>query len=129
MYTTDTGSAPPKHDPPVAMEPYDLGKEGDLGALNNAQQWSTNKLKAETRINNERYLREHPEINHMISAFLRDLLLKKPDDPREHFKDFFTHPDLRKRIDELKNEYAKKHHEDAVARSLASEEFNYDDST
>lgn len=45
MDPIDVGSAKPKHDPPVAMEPYDLGGPGDLGALSNEQQWHTNILK------------------------------------------------------------------------------------
>ncbi|CAH8507418.1 unnamed protein product [Schistosoma turkestanicum] len=81
----DVGSAPPKHDPPAGMEPYDLPRERDLGALSNAQQAATNKLKTETRLNNELYLRKHPEIKYMITAFLRDILTKQPEDAREHF--------------------------------------------
>ncbi|TPP63118.1 RIIa domain-containing protein 1 [Fasciola gigantica] len=128
MNPIDTGSAKPQHDPPIAMEPYDLGRAGDLGALSNEQQWHTNILKTRTRINNERYLRNHPEINHMISAFLRDLLLKQPKDPRQHFTDFFTHPDLITRIEEVKEEYEQQHHDDMVVRKLAGEScFNDND--
>ncbi|CAH8867871.1 unnamed protein product [Trichobilharzia szidati] len=64
------GSAPPKHDPPASMEPYDLGRDGDLGALSNAQQGATNKLKTQTRLSNEQYFRQHPEVKYMVTAFL-----------------------------------------------------------
>ncbi|KAF7258639.1 hypothetical protein EG68_03921 [Paragonimus skrjabini miyazakii] len=127
MSIVDTGSAPPNHDPPISMEPYDLAKSGDLGALNNHQQAATNKLKTETRLNNELYLRRHPEIRYMISAFLRDLLLKKPEDARKHFTDFFTHPDLLKRMDEQKEEYQRQHEDDVTARMLADEDFDEDE--
>ncbi|KAA0190037.1 RIIa domain-containing protein 1 [Fasciolopsis buskii] len=122
MDPIDVGSAKPKHDPPVAMEPYDLGGPGDLGALSNEQQWHTNILKTQTRLSNERYLRQHPEVNYMISAFLKDLLLKQPSDPRQHFTDFFTHPDLLTRIEEVKDEFEQQHHDDTVVRSLAGED-------
>ncbi|CAH8851726.1 unnamed protein product [Trichobilharzia szidati] len=79
------GSAPPKHDPPASMEPYDLGRDGDLGALSNAQQGATNKLKTQTRLSNEQYLRQHPEVKYMVTAFLRDILTKQPENAREHF--------------------------------------------
>ncbi|VDP67324.1 unnamed protein product [Echinostoma caproni] len=116
MDTADTGSAQPKHDPPIAMEPYDLGKAEDLGALSNEQQWHTNNLKTQTRINNERYMRNHPEIHHMISAFLSELN-----------SDFFTHPDLLKRVEDMKEEYMKQHREDMVVRGLAGEDIFGDD--
>ncbi|KAH8878458.1 RIIa domain-containing protein 1 [Schistosoma japonicum] len=112
----DPGSAPPKHDPPAGMEPYDLARDGDLGALSNAQQAATNKLKTQTRINNEQYLRRHPEVKYMITAFL------------SYFLDFFTSPNLVSNIEAIKDEYMKQYHDDQVMRSLAKEEphpFNY----
>nr|CAH8851468.1 unnamed protein product [Trichobilharzia regenti] len=109
------GSAPPKHDPPASMEPYDLGRDGDLGALSNAQQGATNKLKTQTRLSNEQYLRQHPEVKYMVTAFLRDILTKQPENAREHFagkwikktyifrlfhqpRPFKKHQDSRKRV-------------------------------
>ena len=35
----------PKHNAPHGMEPYDLAKEGDLGALSPDQQEKLNKFK------------------------------------------------------------------------------------
>ncbi|VDO90678.1 unnamed protein product [Schistosoma mattheei] len=118
----DPGSYRPNHDPPAGMEPYDLPREGDLGALSNAQQGATNKLKAQTRLNNEHYLRKHPEIKYMITAFLRDILTKQPEDAREHFVDFFTSPNLESNIENIKKEFTDQYHDDQVIRSLAQEE-------
>ncbi|CAH8851723.1 unnamed protein product [Trichobilharzia szidati] len=118
------GSAPPKHDPPASMEPYDLGRDGDLGALSNAQQGATNKLKTQTRLSNEQYLRQHPEVKYMVTAFLRDILTKQPENAREHFADFFTSPDLLKNIKTVEKEYAEMYHDDSVIRSLAKEELD-----
>ncbi|OON22384.1 hypothetical protein X801_01715 [Opisthorchis viverrini] len=109
MAAVDTGSAPPKHDPPLTMEAYDLGGPGKLGALKNHQQAATNRLKTETRINNEKYLREHPEIQFMISAFLRS--------------------DLRDQILELEREYSQKMEDNATLRLLAGEDCNEADGT
>ncbi|KAK6326446.1 hypothetical protein J4Q44_G00020910 [Coregonus suidteri] len=50
--------------------------------------------KIETRINNEKYLREHPEVEALISDFLRDVFLKRPTDIREFAADYFTDPNL-----------------------------------
>jgi hypothetical protein len=38
----------PKHNAPEGMEPYDLGGEGDLGALSAKQQDDLNKFKVRT---------------------------------------------------------------------------------
>ncbi|CAH8851761.1 unnamed protein product [Trichobilharzia szidati] len=101
------GSAPPKHDPPASMGPYDLGRDGELGALSNAQQGVTNKLKTQTRLSNEQYFRQHPEVKYMVTAFLRDILTKQPENAGEHFagkwikkytfSHFFTSLDLLKK--------------------------------
>ncbi|CAB1334212.1 unnamed protein product, partial [Coregonus sp. 'balchen'] len=58
-----------------------------------------------TRINNEKYLREHLEVEALISDFLsclgtcflffyRDVFLKRPTDIREFAADYFTNPNL-----------------------------------
>nr|CAH8851459.1 unnamed protein product [Trichobilharzia regenti] len=112
------GSAPPKHDPPASMEPYDLGRDGDLGALSNAQQGATNKLKTQTRLSNEQYLRQHPEVKYMVTAFLRDILTKQPENAREHFAD------LLKNIKTVEKEYSEMYHDDGVIRSLAKEDLD-----
>ncbi|CAH8484755.1 unnamed protein product [Dicrocoelium dendriticum] len=104
------------------MEPYDLGGPGDLGALNNRQQAETNRLKTETRLNNEKYMRRHPEIRYIISAFLRDLLLTKPEDPRKHFTDFFSRPDLSDCIEKAREVDQQRQQDDKMARDLACEE-------
>jgi hypothetical protein len=36
------------------------------------------------RIENERYLREHPEISLLVQDFLKQSFLEKPDDVREY---------------------------------------------
>ena len=43
----------PNHKPPHGMEPYDLGREGDLGALSKEQQQKLNDFKVKTQNRNE----------------------------------------------------------------------------
>lgn len=47
-----------------------------------------------TRIDNENYLRSHPEIELLIGDFLRDVLLKRPVDIRKFAAEHFTNPML-----------------------------------
>ncbi|XP_031644157.1 RIIa domain-containing protein 1 isoform X2 [Oncorhynchus kisutch] len=60
----------------------------DFGALSIEQQQQLRQFKINTRINNEKYLREHPETEALISDFLR------PTDIREYAADYFTDPNL-----------------------------------
>lgn len=74
------------------------GKDGlaklDVGVLSAEQQEKLRQFKIKTRINNEKYLRSHPEVEVLIGDFLRDVLLKKPTDIREFAADHFTNPNL-----------------------------------
>lgn len=47
------------------------------------------------RIENERYLRAHPELQTMLSSFMASVLRDRPDDVVKHAVAFFhTHPQL-----------------------------------
>jgi hypothetical protein len=41
------------------------------------------------RLNNEKYLRDHPELNDLISVFLFKVLEEKPDDILKYAGKFF----------------------------------------
>ncbi|KAK3759766.1 hypothetical protein RRG08_041724 [Elysia crispata] len=84
----------PKHAPPHGMEKYDLGGKDDLGALSLAQQADLNQFKMKTRIGNEKYLRDHPEVECLVAGFLGDVLTKRPDSVREFAAEYFTNPSL-----------------------------------
>ncbi|XP_041649936.1 RIIa domain-containing protein 1 [Cheilinus undulatus] len=66
----------------------------EVGVLSAEQQEKLRQFKVRTRIDNERYLRSHPEVEVLIGEFLRDLLLKRPADIREFAADHFTNPNL-----------------------------------
>ncbi|KAI3360495.1 hypothetical protein L3Q82_002382 [Scortum barcoo] len=55
----------------------------DVGVLSAEQQEKLRQFKIKTRINNEKYLRSHPEVEVLIGDFLSDVLLKRPADIRE----------------------------------------------
>ncbi|KAI8793109.1 RIIa domain-containing protein 1 [Biomphalaria glabrata] len=89
----------PKHGPPHGMEKHDLGGVNDLGALSQAQQADLNQFKIKTRIGNEKYLREHPEVECLIAGFLSDVLMKRPESIREFAAEYFTNPTLPDKVE------------------------------
>ena len=48
-----------------------------------------NTKKIYFRLNNEKYLRDHPELNQLISVFLFKVLEEKPDNILEYAGKFF----------------------------------------
>uniref|UniRef100_A0AAY4B575 RIIa domain-containing protein 1 n=1 Tax=Denticeps clupeoides TaxID=299321 RepID=A0AAY4B575_9TELE len=52
----------------------------DRSVLSREQQEELRHFKVQTRIANEKYLREHPEVDVLLSDFLRDVFLKRPSD-------------------------------------------------
>ncbi|CAL8360841.1 unnamed protein product [Arctogadus glacialis] len=80
--------------------------EPDRGALSSEQEEKLRQFKIKTRIDNEKYLRSHPEIDKLMSGFLREVLLKRPPDIREFAAEHFNN-DLCETLD-LKSEEAVK---------------------
>ncbi|KAJ8290028.1 hypothetical protein GJAV_G00007920 [Gymnothorax javanicus] len=68
----------------------------DIGALSPKQQETLHQFKINTRIANEKYLRSHPEVDVLLSDFLREAFLKRPADIRLFAADHFTDPNLAK---------------------------------
>lgn len=66
----------------------------DVGVLSTEQQEKLRQFKIQTRIDNEKYLRAHPEVDALMADFLRDVLLKRPADIHGFAADHFTKPDL-----------------------------------
>ncbi len=60
------------------------------GGLTAEQQHSLNEKKVSIRLNNERYLRDHPELRTMTSKFMASVLEAKPDDVVQFAAKFFT---------------------------------------
>lgn len=58
------------------MNPHDIAGTKDLVEVQNDE---LNIKKVYFRLNNEKYLREHPELNQLISVFLFKVLEEKPD--------------------------------------------------
>ncbi|XP_061080608.1 RIIa domain-containing protein 1 [Conger conger] len=70
----------------------------DIGALSPEQQEKLRQFKINTRIANEKYLRSHPEVEVLLSDFLREVFFKRPADIREFAANHFTDPNLVKKI-------------------------------
>ncbi|KAL3980734.1 RUN and SH3 domain-containing protein 1 [Sarotherodon galilaeus] len=70
----------------------------DVSVLNAEQQEKLRQFKIKTRIDNERYLRSHPEVDVLIGDFLRDVLHKRPADIRGFAADHFSNPNLQETI-------------------------------
>lgn len=63
-----------------------MSKKPETAAL--AQRDQLDKL----RIENERYMRAHPELNEAVQEFVYAVLKRKPEDVRAFAIDFFTKP-------------------------------------
>lgn len=67
--------------------------------LTKAQNSLLDEKKVKYRVNNEEYLRKHPELQNMISVFLFKVLEEKPKDILNYAGKYFDQPDLAKIID------------------------------
>ncbi|XP_054849731.1 RIIa domain-containing protein 1 [Eublepharis macularius] len=70
----------------------------DFGALNGGQRMKLLNFKINTKIDNEKYLRSHKEVALLLSGFLREVLLQRPEKIQEFAADYFTNPELPKKI-------------------------------
>lgn len=52
----------------------------------------TRKEIDQMRIENERYMKSHPELNDAVQEFVLAVLKKKPENVRDFAIDFFTKP-------------------------------------
>uniref|UniRef100_A0A671SSG7 RIIa domain-containing protein 1 n=1 Tax=Sinocyclocheilus anshuiensis TaxID=1608454 RepID=A0A671SSG7_9TELE len=73
----------------------------DLGALSLEQQEKLHQFKVKTRIANEKYLRSHPEVEMLLSDFLRSVFVSLSN--ISFFPDHFSDPGLPKKIQEQIN--------------------------
>lgn len=69
-----------------------------VDGLAKAQVRLLDKKKVQYRVNNEIYLRKHPELQNMISVFLFKVLEEKPKDILAYAGKYFDQPDLEKLI-------------------------------
>ena len=67
--------------------------------LTKAQNKMLDAKKVQYRVNNETYLRNHPELQNMISVFLFKVLEEKPKDILSYAGKYFDQPDLQKIIE------------------------------
>ncbi|XP_014680171.1 PREDICTED: RIIa domain-containing protein 1-like [Priapulus caudatus] len=82
----------------------------DDGALNTQQKAKLKEFKVQTRLENEKYLSDHPEVEGMLANFLGEVLLKRPEDIRTFAADYFTNQDLPKIVKEHLQQKHAGHH-------------------
>mmetsp|Transcript_26116 Transcript_26116/g.69516 ORF Transcript_26116/g.69516 Transcript_26116/m.69516 type:complete len:81 (-) Transcript_26116:370-612(-) len=64
-----------------------------MDVLTTQQQDRLNQAKARMRIENEEYLRQHPELQTFISMFMSKVLDEQPDDVLTFACEFFSNPE------------------------------------
>ncbi|XP_030055450.1 RIIa domain-containing protein 1 [Microcaecilia unicolor] len=72
----------------------------DREALNRDQGEKLRELQIKSRVENEKYLRSHPEVELLLTGFIREVLLKRPQNICEFAADHFTDPELPEKIQE-----------------------------
>jgi hypothetical protein len=63
--------------------------------LTKEHQEKLDKVKVDTAVANEKYLRDHPEIARLIEVFIRVLLVERPDDAVKFTAEFFCRDNLK----------------------------------
>ena len=67
----------------------------DARALSEQQQLLLNDVKIKKRLQNESYLRQHPELVAILKGFMKQILLEQPDNVEKFAGSFFTDSQLR----------------------------------
>ncbi|XP_065909802.1 RIIa domain-containing protein 1-like [Dysidea avara] len=78
--------------------------KNDERALTKEQQDKLNQQKIDIRIENERYLRSHPEISALIGGFVSEVVLQQPKDIREFAAEYFNDPALADKVRTIQHE-------------------------
>ncbi len=60
----------------------------------------------DVRIANEKYLRDHPEVEMVIAEVTRQVLMRRPDEPVAYAEDLLATADLKKMLEDLKQQKA-----------------------
>eukprot|EP00041_Stephanoeca_diplocostata_P028012 m.782290 g.782290 ORF g.782290 m.782290 type:complete len:106 (+) comp23290_c0_seq7:47-364(+) len=76
----------------IDPHPFEMSSSNKTEApiLSTEQQKKLDDAKIQARIDDEKYLRSHPEIKLMMSAFTKEVLRHQPDDIKGFAKNFFT---------------------------------------
>ncbi|XP_013783026.1 RIIa domain-containing protein 1-like [Limulus polyphemus] len=72
--------------------------------LNDAQKTELEELKIQKKIENEKYLRDHPEVRLIISRFLKEVFQKEPSNIPQFAAELFGSETFKADIDKLLEE-------------------------
>ena len=67
--------------------------------LTKEQQEKLDKVKVDTAVGNEKYLRDHAEVAQLIEVFIRVLLEQRPENAVKFTADFFCQENLKDLVD------------------------------
>ncbi|KNC51140.1 uncharacterized protein AMSG_06491 [Thecamonas trahens ATCC 50062] len=81
----------------AAAEPSGMAPNGVLTA---AQQSKLDEDLIQVRLENERYLRKHPELHAMLDVFSQRVLRERPSDLSSFAASFFSDPDLQSVVED-----------------------------
>ncbi|KAJ3023313.1 RIIa domain-containing protein 1 [Thoreauomyces humboldtii] len=69
-----------------------------------AMQQKLNIDRIQIRVENELYLREHPEIRQILDFFVNEVLVQQPEDLQEFAAGLFSDPNLRPKVEKHTSE-------------------------
>ncbi|XP_076356106.1 RIIa domain-containing protein 1-like [Tachypleus tridentatus] len=72
--------------------------------LNNTQKTEVEELKIQKKMDNEKYLQDHPEVRLIISRFLREVFEKQPSNIPQFAADLFGSETFKTGIDKVLEE-------------------------
>lgn len=72
----------------------------DKGALDQDQRGKLRQLKVDVQKLDEKYIRDHPELDVIIYEFIREVLHRRPDNFNSFAADWFSNPKLKAHIDQ-----------------------------
>mmetsp|Transcript_23076 Transcript_23076/g.56886 ORF Transcript_23076/g.56886 Transcript_23076/m.56886 type:complete len:100 (+) Transcript_23076:15-314(+) len=76
----------------------ELAEDQEISHFNEEDQKQLDQDKRKIRLDNERYLRQHPEIAMITSVVTSEVLKAAPSDPVAFVAEFMTAPNLKERV-------------------------------
>ena len=68
-----------------------------------AEEQKLKEQKIEMKIENEKYLRRHPEISELLEEVVRQVMLDRPQNPVKFVEQFIIESDLSKVVEEARD--------------------------
>ncbi|TPX61366.1 hypothetical protein PhCBS80983_g01164 [Powellomyces hirtus] len=86
--------------------------------IDDAMQQKLNIDRIQIRVENELYLREHPEIRHILDFFVNEVLVHQPENLQEFAAGLFSDPALQPKVEKHTQEVQKLQEDMAVMETF-----------